>query len=236
MSVIRVNKTKDYTVMSNYHFKDKRLSLKAKGLLSEMLSLPDDWDYTVDGLCVINKENKTSIQGALKELEANGYLIRTRVQDNLGRFAYQYDIYENPLPILPQTEKPFTDNLCTENPCAENQPQLNTNHKTTKRLNTNELLLTYTDDPELLEALKDFDKMRKTIKKPISTERAWKLLFTKLNDLAVDNASKVMLLNQSIEHNWQTVYPIKTDTKKGEDRYGWIDNIDWSDVNECTGV
>ena len=81
MAVFRVNKNKNYTVMSNYHFKDKKLSLKAKGLLSQMLSLPDDWDYTVAGLCAINKESVGAMNSALKELENNGYLKRTKVQN-----------------------------------------------------------------------------------------------------------------------------------------------------------
>lgn len=127
MSVIRVNKTKDYTVMSNYHFRDKRLSLKAKGLLSEMLSLPNNWDYTVIGLVSLNKESKSAIQSTLKELEECGYLIRTRTQDEKGQFDYIYDIYEHPV-----TEKPQTENQVTDNPCTENVPQYNT-----KELNTN---------------------------------------------------------------------------------------------------
>ena len=220
MSVIRVNKTKDYTVMSNCHIKDKRLSLKAKGLLSEMLSLPDDWDYTVDGLCLINKENKTSIQGALKELEDNGYLIRTRMQDDLGRFAYQYDIYEHPLPILPQTENPSTDNLRTENPWTENQPQLNTNDKKTKKVITNDLLLTYTDNEMLLDTLKEFGKMRSKMKKPL-TDKGWKLVMNKLDELSPTDEGKVALLNESIEHGWLSVYPIKSN----KERLAWIDDI-----------
>lgn len=126
MSVIRVNKTHDYTVMSNYHLRDKQLSLKAKGLLSQMLSLPDDWDYTVDGLEYINQEGKNSIQSALKELEQTRYLVRTRVQDEKGRFGYVYDIYENP-----QAETPRTENPCTDKPRTENQPQINTNKQNT---------------------------------------------------------------------------------------------------------
>lgn len=124
MSVIRVNKTKDFTVMSNYHFRDKRLSLKAKGLLSEMLSLPENWDYTVHGLIAINKESKAAIQSTLKELEDCGYLVRTRTQNERGQFDYIYNIYEQPSNGKPQTENQFTDN-----PCTENQPQYNTNNE-----------------------------------------------------------------------------------------------------------
>jgi len=126
MAVFRVNKNTDYTVMSNHHFKNKNLSLKAKGLLSQMLSLPPDWDYTVAGLCSINKESKTAIQSTLKELEDGGYLKRTRSQNDKGQFDYIYDIFE----------KPWTENPVTVGRCAENVPQLNTNKLSTKKLNT----------------------------------------------------------------------------------------------------
>ena len=91
MPVIRVNKTKDYTVMSNYHFKEKDMSLKAKGLLSLMLSLPDNWGYSVEGLVNICKENETSINTALKELKLFGYLSVTKLMPNQtenGRIEY----------------------------------------------------------------------------------------------------------------------------------------------------
>lgn len=77
MPVVRINKTQNYTVMSNYHFREKEMSLKAKGLLSIMLSLPDDWDYSISGLVAICKENETEIKSILKELEEFGYLERT---------------------------------------------------------------------------------------------------------------------------------------------------------------
>ena len=131
--VFRVQKTKNYTVMSNAHLKDRNLSLKAKGLLSVMLSLPDDWDYSIDGLVSISKENKTAIQAALKELEQQKYLVRTRIQDEHGRFDYIYDIYEQPQP-----ENPSTVNPSTEEPQTENQPQLITKELNTKKLNTKE--------------------------------------------------------------------------------------------------
>lgn len=125
MAVFRINKNKNYTVMSNYHFRDKELSLKAKGLLSQMLSLPEEWNYTVAGLCAINKESKTAIQSTLKELEQRGYLVRTRVKDEKGQFNYIYDIYENPCIENPQPE----------NQCTGNVSQLNTNILSTKLLN-----------------------------------------------------------------------------------------------------
>lgn len=133
MAVIRINKTSDYTVMSNSHFKDKRMTLKAKGLLSLMLSLPDDWDYSIAGLCTLSKDGKDSIMNALAELEEFGFLTRSKVTDDKGRFAgYDYDIYENP-----QTEKPYAENPNTDKPNTENPPQLNTNTSNTKESKTN---------------------------------------------------------------------------------------------------
>lgn len=137
MSVIRVNNTKGFTVMSNYHFQDKEISLKAKGLLGLMLSLPSNWDYSINGLVAIVKENKAAVQTTLKELEEHKYLKRTRVQDETGRFDYIYDIYEKPYDKLPWTENPCTDIQCTEDRCTENQPQINTNKQSTNKQNTN---------------------------------------------------------------------------------------------------
>ena len=121
MAVIRVQHTKNYTVMSNYHLRDKTISLKAKGLMSQMLSLPDDWDYTVDGLVAINVEQRSAIVSALKELKSAGYLVVTMAhQADSGHFDYVYDLYEQPLTDLPMTENPYTDNPVTDNPMTEN--------------------------------------------------------------------------------------------------------------------
>lgn len=99
MSTIKVNKTKDYTIMSNTHFRERYMSLKAKGLLSLMLSLPSDWDYSVEGLVAICKENETAITSTLKELKMFGYLSVTKVMPNetqSGRIEYVYEIFETP--------------------------------------------------------------------------------------------------------------------------------------------
>lgn len=96
MSVFKVEKNKNFTVMSNYHLQDKNLSLKAKGLLSYMLSLPEDWDYSLKGLCASNKESIKAIRSTLKELEEYKYLIRSRKQSENGRFDYEYLIFETP--------------------------------------------------------------------------------------------------------------------------------------------
>lgn len=97
MSVFRVEKTRDYTVMSNRHFKDKSISLKAKGLLSQMLSLPEEWDFTLKGLAHINKESIDAIRTAVWELESTGYIVRSQKRDGKGRMAEtEYVIYEVP--------------------------------------------------------------------------------------------------------------------------------------------
>lgn len=114
MSVIRVNKSRNYTVMSNYHLRDKNLSLKAKGLLSIMLSLPDDWDYSIKGLVAICKEGQTSVETALDELKEYGYVVIEKIapnKDNGGKFEYIYNIYEQPC-----------DNQTIENQGVENLP------------------------------------------------------------------------------------------------------------------
>ena len=98
MAVFRIEKTRDYTVMSNYHLRDMSLSLKAKGLLSLMLSLPENWDYTMKGLARICKDGIDSISGGIRELEAHGYLIRARVRGANGQLgSIEYTILEQPM-------------------------------------------------------------------------------------------------------------------------------------------
>jgi len=127
MSVIRVEKTKNYTVMSNHHLRNKNLSLKAKGLMSVMLSFPDDWDYTVNGLIGMTKEDKHAVGTALKELEELLYLQRKYYKNEKGYRQVEFILTENPRSDFPTLENPTL-----ENPTCENPPQLNTN--TTKYL------------------------------------------------------------------------------------------------------
>lgn len=136
MSVIRVEKTKNYTVMSNYHFKEKTMSLKAKGLLSLMLSLPDNWDYSIAGLVAICKENETAIKSALKELQQFGYVKVDKIMPDKtesGRIEYVYNIYEQP---KQDTKKQGVENLPIEIQGVEKHVQLNNNKLNTNKLNT----------------------------------------------------------------------------------------------------
>ena len=98
MAIFHVIKNYGYTVMSNYHLRDKRLSLKAKGLLSQMLSLPENWDYSLKGLTVINRENIDAIRSAVVELENAGYITRRQGRDDKGKMiGNEYNIYEKPM-------------------------------------------------------------------------------------------------------------------------------------------
>lgn len=138
MATIRVHKTKNYTVMSNTHLRDKNLSLKAKGLLSVMLSLPDNWDYSIAGLVAISKENETAVKSALNELKDNNYVVVTKenpTKSNGGRIKYTYEVYEEP--HKQKIEKQDTENLGVECQQVENHGQLNTNELSTDELNIN---------------------------------------------------------------------------------------------------
>lgn len=123
MAVFRVERNKGYTVMSNHHLRNKELSLKAKGLLSQMLSLPEDWDYTLKGLSLINREKIDAIREAIKELERAGYIVRSRERDEKGRLrGADYVIFEQPqppTPDLPTLENPTLDNPTQEKPTLE---------------------------------------------------------------------------------------------------------------------
>ena len=146
MAVFRIEKTRDYTVMSNHHLRNAGLSLKSKGLLSMMLSLPEDWNYTTRGLAKICKEGTDSIGSALKELERAGYIVRNRLRDSKGKIVdVEYVIYETPHPPdtdqpcedEPDTACPDTENPDMDDPCLENRPQLNKEKRNPKEQKIN---------------------------------------------------------------------------------------------------
>ena len=142
MAVFRIERTRDYTVMSNHHLRDKALSLKSKGLLSMMLSLPEDWNYTTRGLAKICKEGVDAIGGALRELESAGYIVRHQLRDRQGRISdTEYVIYEQPQPKAPDTPQPDTASPDTENPYladpdTEKPAELNIEKSKTQKSNT----------------------------------------------------------------------------------------------------
>ena len=142
MAVFRIEKTRDYTVMSNHHLRNAGLSLKSKGLLSMMLSLPDEWNYTTRGLAAICREGVDSIGAALKELENHGYIRRTQLRDEKGKITDpEYVIYEmpqceppsSPGTPLPGTAKPYTENPDMEKPDTEKPAELNIEKSNTQK-------------------------------------------------------------------------------------------------------
>lgn len=163
MAVFRVEKTRDYTVMANHHLRNTELSLKAKGLLSLMLSLPENWDYTTKGLSLICKDGIDSINATVKELEAHGYITRRRIRNEKGQLTTtEYTIFEQPQSpdsayIPPKRENPILENPMLENPILEkpeqgepilgNPHQLNTYKSNTDLLN-NDILNPYPSSAE----------------------------------------------------------------------------------------
>ena len=131
MAVFRIERNRDYTVMSNHHLRDTELSLKSKGLLSMMLSLPEEWNYTTRGLAAICKEGADCIGSALRELEQAGYIVRSRIRNSKGKIVdVEYIIYETPHKPKPQSappepERPDTENPDMDTPCPEMTAQLN---------------------------------------------------------------------------------------------------------------
>lgn len=220
MSVIRTIKNENYTTMCNTHLRDKNLSLKAKGLLSMMLSLPDKWHYSVKGLEGICKESKNTINSVLNELEDNNYLVRRRRYCNGKISEWEYIIFEN-------NENHDEELLHLKNEDIEIQDIENrdvykiTKELSTNRLNTNEykeknikkesvnsVIAEYTENKDLQDALHGFVEMRNKARKPL-TARAMKLSLNKLNELALDDVTKIAIVNQSIVHSWSTFYKLQ---------------------------
>ena len=236
MPVFRVNKTSDYTVMSNSHFKIKDMSLKAKGLLSLILSLPDGWDYSVSGFCAMCKENQSAIKSALDELKQFGFLtITKRMPDetNSGRIEYEYNIYETPQNqgIEKQgAEKQGVEKQCVEKQGVENPIQLNTNTLNTNKTSTNiqntkkqnkaasgidAILIEWVDKniPEhsresVHDLLNEWVKVRKQ-KRAANTVRAIELNLEKLIPCASSsNMTVSKYLEEVICRGWQAFYEI----------------------------
>lgn len=219
MSVFRINKTKNFTVMSNYHFKEKGMSLKAKGLLSLMLSLPDDWNYSISGLVRLSKDGKDSVMSALGELEKFGYLMRERTKDESGKFnGIVYHIFEEPQTEFPITEKPMLEKEKAGKPISESPPQLNTkklNIKENKILydinNYIDILETIPDD-HLRNLYCDFLENRYQMGDPLTT-KGLNLLIERVRTLVgIDTERQKELLKNAIINNWKNVYV------KGEER------------------
>ena len=234
MGVLRVEKNTNYTTMCNEHLKDMNLSLKAKGLLSIMLSLPDEWHYSVKGLKAICKESINTINGILQELEENGYLLRNRIYCNGKISEWEYVIFESK-----EKKKLYLENLDIKNEDIENQDienedvykytkQSSTKGLSTKKSNTkgyketlSSVINEYTDNEELRECLKEFVEMRKAGQKGMFTVSALKRNLTKLDTLAVNDGAKIDIVNQTIEYTYKGFYPLK-ETKKNNQKGGMV--------------
>ena len=202
MAVIRINKTSDYTIMSNNHFKEREMSLKAKGLLSLMLSLPDNWDYSIAGLVTLSKDGRDSVISALTELEELSYLKRTQDLDEKGRFkGYNYEVFEHPYAENPFTENPYTEKPNTENPIQLNTKELNTKESITKDI--------YTPVIDMYHSICiSFPKLREV------TDKRKKIIKARLKQYSMEQIEEVFLLAES------------SDFLKGTNGK-WNANFDW---------
>lgn len=204
MSVMRVHKTANFTVMSNYHFRERKMSLKAKGLLSLMLSLPDDWDYSVAGLTTLSKDGKDGVMTALAELEKFGYLTRERVVNDRGQFdGIEYNIYERPQEN-PIAEKPILEKPIEAYPIAEKATQSNTNQL--NNLYNKLLYLLNTKDMELVELYQEYINNRESNKNPL-TEKGLERLVARAKRLSKGNGRiEKEMIDASIRNNWKDIY------------------------------
>lgn len=213
MAVIRIQKTDNYTVMSNHHLRNKEMSLKAKGLMSLMLSLPPAWDYSIGGLVAICKESHTSIRSAIKELEENHYLIRERKNNEKGYFIYEYTLYEIP---QPHTENQHTAKVETDLGQTENRRQISKEEVSKEKLSIEEVskekdkgfgeILETITNHDLLELYQDYVEMRDNMQAPL-TKRGLKMLIERCERLSNNNIKvQKLLLETAIINNWKNVY------------------------------
>ena len=242
MATFRVNKTSDYTVISNYHLREKGMSLKAKGLLTLMLSLPENWDYSISGLASICAENETAIKTGLNELKKFGYLRISKIFPNKKRgnkkIEYIYEIFEKPLDKRQKeqtteeqtlesqvVENQGVENLPIESQAVENQGQLNTKELNTNKLNTKEV-----STKEYIHVKNEFSQScekikNKWIKIAYEFDLSGKQL--KINDKrkrAINN----LLKEYSLEEMLQAMGKIRTSNfLQGNNKTGWQISFDW---------
>lgn len=213
-TVIRVEKNREFVVMSNKFLREKEMSLKAKGLLALCLSLPDTWNYSLNGLCAICKENLTAIRSTLKELEKFGYLKRNKKKNEKGQFVYEYIIYETPQ-SSPAIENLYMDNQYVEKLPVENNRLLNIDLESIEEENIDnslyisehdEIIAKNVTNDNLRVLYQDYVKMRKSINAPLSP-RGLKMLITRCENLSHDNVKvQQLLLENAIMNQWKNVY------------------------------
>ena len=235
--MIKVHKTKDYTVMSRSHLRDKELSLKAKGLMSLMLSLPEDWDYSVKGLAALSKDGRESIIGAIKELEERGYLVRTQIKNSSGKFVgYDYEAFENPSAEKPFTEKPFTENPLTEKPTQYNIEQYNK-----EKYNIEENILKREEKEIKEKREKDLpfsETLNSAIEEWFAYKKEKKQSYTAIGKKTLLNRLKEMVekhnetyvaevIRYSMSQNWQGIYEPKLTENKNITKQSLLPDDSW---------
>ena len=209
-TIFRVEKNANYVVMSNHHLRNKEMSLKAKGLLSLILSLPPEWNYSLSGLCAICKESQTAMRSALKELETNKYLIRKRQKNSLGHFEYEYIVYE-----VPHTENEHTDNRQPQKEHTENRRQISKEKVSKDKINIDEvnkekeinnILVSLVHNEELFELYKDYIEMRKDMEAPLNA-KGLQMLIKRNERLSKGNVKvQCLLLENSLLNGWKNVF------------------------------
>lgn len=205
-TVIRVEKNREYVVMNNKFLRNKEMSLKAKGLLALCLSLPDTWDYSLNGLVAICKENITAVRSGLKELEQHGHLKINKKKGDKGLFVYEYVIYEHP----------YIENLPMDNPPMETLPvdnhrQLNIEKESIEKENIEELHLYIRETAfaAIWTLLYDYIEVRKEIEAPLS-KRGLKMLLTRIEKLSNGDVTiQRLMLENAIMNQWKNVYKPK---------------------------
>lgn len=198
MAILRTHKTRDYTVMSNHHLNNPKLSLKAKGLMSFMLSKPDTWDFSINGLKAQLKEGRDSISSTLNDLEENKYLIREQARDNGGVFQKNiYHIFEKPTSGLPITENPTSDNPIQVSTIKVKTKQVITNKQKEKKFNFRKELLEFGFEEDLVS---DWLKVRKD-KKASNTKTA---LNGFISQVKKSNVDKNEILKICVERSWRS--------------------------------
>ena len=238
MAVYRVEKTENFTVLSNHQFKDFGLSWKAKGLLSNMLSLPEDWKYSVVGLSKLTSDGVDSTRRGLLELEEKGYLVRRPVKEKGRIIGWEYDIYEVPQKKNPEEDDPEADNPGVEEPNEGNADAEESDKDTPAQLNTIQSIpkgsstkgsrtngsnasegapAYYPLDEELNGVLLEYIEHRKKLKRPMA-ENAVYMLMEKLDEMTPDNNEKIAILKQSIINGWIGIHILQEDKEKKQQK------------------
>lgn len=233
MSVYRRHKKTNYTCIDNHVFWDHSLSLKAKGLLAQIYSLPDNWEYSIKGLATLFSDGETAVSNAIQELINHGYIVRTQKTNQYGRFdGYEYDIYETPQTQnnITESEKPYSENPVTENPLSDNPYQLNTNILNTNKENTKSISnIPLISPEEKLELL--FDDFWKVYPKKVNKKDAFKAFksIKNIEQLLPDILSDVEMKKNT--NDWQRengrFIPYPGSYLRGER---------WNDVNEIANL